>query len=280
MSADEMFYTVSGKFLLPELGIEIGHGRLVGELGLLAPENKRTATLECLEDGDVLTLNYDKVRELYFQNPQFGFYFLKLTSERLLQNIARLEARLESKQTATAAASWPRADASCSRHYRSDWRGSAPSDAKSRGRLAAGNSRLAARGGRRARAGKGARHAREPRRDVEISIGGSARRALRRHRRGPAAERISHGRRSRDRARADFRSAQRRSIAGKLGSRRARAQDRRAHPGAERRAHRARCRARGGRRHDPLGDDGDAEAARGARRRALSRRAQTFRSRA
>jgi CRP-like cAMP-binding protein len=103
-AADEMFYTVTGKFLLPELGIEIGPGALVGELGLLAPENKRTATLECLEGGDVLTLNYDKVRELYFQNPQFGFYFLKLTSERLLQNIARLEARLESKQAATAAA--------------------------------------------------------------------------------------------------------------------------------------------------------------------------------
>jgi hypothetical protein len=102
-TADEMFFTVTGKFLLPELGIELGAGALVGELGLLAPENRRTATLECLEGGDVLTLNYDKVRELYFQNPQFGFYFLKLTSERLLQNIARLEARLENKQTAAAA---------------------------------------------------------------------------------------------------------------------------------------------------------------------------------
>ena len=103
-TADEMFFTVTGKFLLPELGIEIGAGALVGELGLLAPENKRTATLECLEGGDVLTLNYDKVRELYFQNPQFGFYFLKLTSERLLQNIARLETRLEGKQALAAAA--------------------------------------------------------------------------------------------------------------------------------------------------------------------------------
>jgi CRP-like cAMP-binding protein len=103
-AADEMFYTVTGKFLLPELGIEVAPGQLVGELGLLAPGNKRTATLECLEGGDVLTLNYDKVRELYFQNPQFGFYFLKLTSERLLQNIARLETRLEGKQTLAAAA--------------------------------------------------------------------------------------------------------------------------------------------------------------------------------
>jgi hypothetical protein len=92
--ADEMYYTMSGKFLLMELGIELGEGRIVGEIGLLSPENRRTATLECLESGDVLTISYEKVRELYFQNPEFGFYFLKLTSERLLQNIARLEERL------------------------------------------------------------------------------------------------------------------------------------------------------------------------------------------
>jgi hypothetical protein len=43
----------------------------------------------------VLTINYDKVRELYFQNPEFGFYFLRLTSERLMQNVARLERIVE-----------------------------------------------------------------------------------------------------------------------------------------------------------------------------------------
>jgi hypothetical protein len=92
--ADEMYYTLSGKFLLTELGIELGEGRIVGEIGLLSPENKRTGTLECIEGGNVLTISYEKVRELYFQNPEFGFYFLKLTSERLLQNIARLEQQL------------------------------------------------------------------------------------------------------------------------------------------------------------------------------------------
>jgi hypothetical protein len=34
------------------------------------------------------------VRELYFQNPEFGFYLLRLTSERLLQEVARLERTL------------------------------------------------------------------------------------------------------------------------------------------------------------------------------------------
>lgn len=92
--AEEMYYTVTGRFLLTELGIEVAPGQLVGEMGLLSPENQRTATLECVGDGDVLTISYERLRELYFQNPEFGFYFLKLTSGRLLQNISRLEDRL------------------------------------------------------------------------------------------------------------------------------------------------------------------------------------------
>jgi CRP-like cAMP-binding protein len=43
----------------------------------------------------VLTITYEKLLELYFQNPEFGYYFLRLTSERLMQNISRLEALLE-----------------------------------------------------------------------------------------------------------------------------------------------------------------------------------------
>jgi hypothetical protein len=31
---------------------------------------------------------------LYFQNPEFGYYFLRLTAERLMQNTARLETTL------------------------------------------------------------------------------------------------------------------------------------------------------------------------------------------
>ena len=94
-AAEAMYYTVTGKFLVTELSVELPPGHLMGELGFLAPDNKRTATVECLEDGQVLYISYDKVRELYFQDPDFGFYFLRLTSERLLQNIARLEREVE-----------------------------------------------------------------------------------------------------------------------------------------------------------------------------------------
>jgi hypothetical protein len=93
--ANAMYYTVTGKFLVKEFGVELPPGRVMGELGFLAPDNKRTATVECIEDGQVLFIIYDKVRELYFQDPDFGFYLLKLTSERLLQNISRLEGEVD-----------------------------------------------------------------------------------------------------------------------------------------------------------------------------------------
>ena len=89
--ANEMFFTVTGKFLVTELGIELPPGRLVGELGFLSPDNRRTQSLECTEDGQVLTITYERLLEIYFQNPEFGYYFLRLSTERLLQNITRLE---------------------------------------------------------------------------------------------------------------------------------------------------------------------------------------------
>ena len=98
-----MFYVVSGKFLVSEIGVTIPSGQVFGELGMLAPDNRRTSSMECTETGVVLTITYDKVQELYFQNPTFGFYFLRLTTERLLQNVARLEAALARREFAASA---------------------------------------------------------------------------------------------------------------------------------------------------------------------------------
>ena len=103
-AADEMFLTVTGKFLVKEINVELPPGRLMGELGFLSPDNRRTATVTCLEDGHVLTITYEKLLEIYFQNPQFGYYFLVLTSQRLLENNARLQTELAQNKTALQAA--------------------------------------------------------------------------------------------------------------------------------------------------------------------------------
>jgi hypothetical protein len=100
--AESMFYIVSGRFRLVESGIELPVGAIVGELGMLSPSNVRTQTLECVEGGVILSVSYAQVEELYVQNPAFGFYFLRLASARLFQNLDTLEKRI-AQQTAAAA---------------------------------------------------------------------------------------------------------------------------------------------------------------------------------
>jgi len=105
--AEDMLYIVSGRFKLVESGIELPVGAIVGEFGMLSPSNARTQTLECVEAGVVLSVSYSKVEEHYVQNPAFGFYFLRLASGRLFENIDKLERRL-AQQTAAAPAAAPK----------------------------------------------------------------------------------------------------------------------------------------------------------------------------
>ena len=92
--ATEMFVVVSGRFRLAETGIEIESPNVVGEFALLAPERRRTQTLECLEAGTLFQMDYGQVEQLFFQNPKFGFYFLRLITVRLFENIEGLERTL------------------------------------------------------------------------------------------------------------------------------------------------------------------------------------------
>ncbi|MBV9557279.1 MAG: Crp/Fnr family transcriptional regulator [Pseudolabrys sp.] len=92
--ADKMYLLVSGGLHLNEINIDVQPGVLVGEMGMLAPGGRRTQTLEASEDSTVLEMSYDHIEQLYFQNPQFGFYFLRLTTRRLFENVSRLEGKL------------------------------------------------------------------------------------------------------------------------------------------------------------------------------------------
>jgi CRP/FNR family transcriptional regulator, cyclic AMP receptor protein len=92
--ATAMFFTLSGTYRLAEIDMAVPPGQVIGEIGLIAPDNKRTLTLECLADGELLTISYSQVKQLYYQNPQFGFFFLQLISQRLFQDIRRLEEKI------------------------------------------------------------------------------------------------------------------------------------------------------------------------------------------
>lgn len=103
--ADAMYYIVSGHFRLQETGIELPVGEVVGELGLLAPDQRRTQGLECVRDGELLVITYDRVKQLYFQNPKFGFFFLRLATQRLFHNQSLLEAKIAEMERGLSAPS-------------------------------------------------------------------------------------------------------------------------------------------------------------------------------
>jgi CRP/FNR family cyclic AMP-dependent transcriptional regulator len=81
--ATSAFYIVSGEIEMVEINATWGKGTLVGEIGLFTPDGTRTMTIRCKTDVKAAQIDYDRFKELYFQNPQFGFRLLHLIVARM-----------------------------------------------------------------------------------------------------------------------------------------------------------------------------------------------------
>ncbi len=82
------FYVAAGEVELVELGKTVGPGTLLGEIGLFAPDGLRIATARAKTDVQAARIDYDQFKELYFQNPEFGFRLLHLIVGRLQESSA------------------------------------------------------------------------------------------------------------------------------------------------------------------------------------------------
>src|SRR6516164_3883431 len=85
--ADRMFYLVRGNLEIQEIGKVVGSGTVVGEIGVFARDHRRMATVVCNTDCEVYELSDIKAKELYFQNPSFGYAVLQIITGRLLENM-------------------------------------------------------------------------------------------------------------------------------------------------------------------------------------------------
>jgi CRP/FNR family transcriptional regulator, cyclic AMP receptor protein len=81
--ATAAFYVVSGEIEVVEIGRVYGPGTLIGEIGLFTPEGTRTMTVRCKTEVQTAIIDYDRFKELYFENPQFGFRLLHLIVARM-----------------------------------------------------------------------------------------------------------------------------------------------------------------------------------------------------
>lgn len=84
--ATEMVYVHAGQLRLVEHGAVLGAGALVGEIGLFAPDNRRTGSIVCDTDCTLYTLSADAMAQLYYVNPKLGFHVMRLIVARLMHD--------------------------------------------------------------------------------------------------------------------------------------------------------------------------------------------------
>ncbi len=87
--ADAMYFVSHGRVGLEEFGIEVGRDSLFGEMGVFAIENVRTATAVCLEDCSLLRVSAERIRELFYENPDFAFFLVGIITRRLTADLER-----------------------------------------------------------------------------------------------------------------------------------------------------------------------------------------------
>ncbi|WP_417913216.1 Crp/Fnr family transcriptional regulator [Candidatus Electronema sp. TJ] len=85
-AADKIYLLKSGALRVDELDVAIRPGELFGEMGVFASEQVRSATLRCKTDVELLSMTAAQIRQLYYQNPDFGFYLIQLLLKRFSQN--------------------------------------------------------------------------------------------------------------------------------------------------------------------------------------------------
>lgn len=88
-AATEMLYLDAGALRLVEYDEALQPGALVGEIGLFAPDNRRTLTLEATSDCVVYSLTAEEMALLYYQNPKLGFHVMRLIVARLMRDVQR-----------------------------------------------------------------------------------------------------------------------------------------------------------------------------------------------
>lgn len=104
--SDKMYVVSDGVVTVEEIGLDLGEGQVFGEISLFSRDARRTASIRCKTNVTLMAISREKVLELYYQNPKFGFYLVQLITERLIENAAKAPAAQEAAEmraTETAA---------------------------------------------------------------------------------------------------------------------------------------------------------------------------------
>jgi CRP/FNR family transcriptional regulator, cyclic AMP receptor protein len=86
---DNLYYLVSGRIRLAETGVALDAGEIFGEIAFFSDARERTLTAVCDGPCQIVMIDEGSFMQLYFQNPAFGMYIVRLISRRLLDGMAR-----------------------------------------------------------------------------------------------------------------------------------------------------------------------------------------------
>lgn len=87
---DNIYYLVAGSIRMQEADFRIAKGELFGEIAFFSDAKERTLTAECETECEIVVINEATFMSLYFQNPAFGMYIVRLISRRLLEGMNKV----------------------------------------------------------------------------------------------------------------------------------------------------------------------------------------------
>jgi len=101
--ADRLYMIIQGEVHLEQIDHTLQPGDLFGETGLFSAGHQRTQTARARTDVDLLWISEADLAQICFQNPGVAFYFLRLTTNRLMANAARAAAMVAPEDRNAAA---------------------------------------------------------------------------------------------------------------------------------------------------------------------------------
>lgn len=91
--ASSLYVITEGEILLPEIGVVLGPKTMLGEIGLFSRQRTRTTSARAVGDVTLAELTEKKVYEIYFDNPQFAYQLIRLITQRLIDNLQRVQSK-------------------------------------------------------------------------------------------------------------------------------------------------------------------------------------------